>query len=259
MQERPQEAELNNPERQRVLVAVMNNRRDFDIAREQQWYRIPVARAPAQVAAEYLAFYFTSAFGPDKWSVTYYAPVRRFRIVTRLELLSDEPDHPRAERQYYKIEIGELIELPHPIPSRKLRRITFIPTTLDRLLHAAEINDLWYTSLLKERLWEELQRSGVEAEREYVLWEGRVAYVLDFALLCRAGNLGIECRSTSELNSVAESSSLREYVLSRGGWELLSLSESELKGSAAAWVEGLRRRIGELGGILPVEELAEDW
>jgi len=30
----------------RVLVAVMNNRRDFEIARDEGWYRIPVKHAP---------------------------------------------------------------------------------------------------------------------------------------------------------------------------------------------------------------------
>ncbi len=29
-----------------VLIAILNNRRDFQIARDQHWYRIPVERAP---------------------------------------------------------------------------------------------------------------------------------------------------------------------------------------------------------------------
>ncbi len=49
----------------RVLVAVMNDPRDLQIAREQGWYRIPLAHAPAQVGADYLAFYQTKAFGEE--------------------------------------------------------------------------------------------------------------------------------------------------------------------------------------------------
>ena len=30
----------------RVLVAIMNNPRDFEIARDEGWYRIPAKRAP---------------------------------------------------------------------------------------------------------------------------------------------------------------------------------------------------------------------
>ena len=138
----------------RVLVAVMNNRRDFQIAREQGWYRIPVRRAPRRVGADYLAFYFTAAFPEgQRHQINAYAPIRAYRMVTRAELLPGEADHPRAGDLYFKLEIGPLIALPTPIPSRKLRRVTFIPTTLDRLLSASEINDLWDTGRRKEELW----------------------------------------------------------------------------------------------------------
>ena len=115
-----------------VLVAVLTSPRDLAIAREQGWYRIPVKRAPRRVAADYLAFYQTRAFGEEAYAVSYYAPVRRFHLARRAELLPDEPDHPRAGEAYYQIEIGSLERLPRPIPSRRLRRITFIPTTLKR-------------------------------------------------------------------------------------------------------------------------------
>ena len=54
---------------QRVLVAVMNDRRDFEIARHEGWYRIPLKRAPSRVGADYLAFYQTKAFGDEKWAI----------------------------------------------------------------------------------------------------------------------------------------------------------------------------------------------
>jgi hypothetical protein len=128
----------------RVLVAIMNNRRDYAIACEEGWYRIPVARAPQRVGADYLAFYFTAAFPEDeRHRVSVYAPIRAYRLATRAALLPDERDHPRAADLYFKVEIGSLQRLERPIPSHKLRRITFIPTTLERLLTAHEINDLW--------------------------------------------------------------------------------------------------------------------
>lgn len=251
MQEQRQKSaqEPLNSEQQRVLVAVMNSQRDFEIARTQGWYRIPVATAPAQIAAEYLAFYFTKAFASEKWSVRYYAPVRRFRIVTRQELLPREADHPRADSQYYKIEIGPLQSLAQPIPSRRLRRITFILTTLERLLHAQEINDLWETDLLKERLWVELQRQGIEAEREYLVQEGRMAYILDFAVLCRQGDLGIECESRFSPASVAESSGFRSYFFNGKGWEILRFTASELEDDLEACVGVVTRHVDKHGGL----------
>jgi len=160
----------------RVLVAVMNNPHDLDIARERGWYRIPFQRAPARVGADYLAFYHTAAFGREKWSISYYAPVCGYRIVTRRDLLPDEPDHPRAEEKYYRIDIGSLQELPDPIPSRKLRRITFISTTLSCLLAAKEIRDLWQDDLAEEQLWLAFRSGVADTETDSYLGEARWPY-----------------------------------------------------------------------------------
>lgn len=139
---------------ERVLVAVMNTPRDLHIARDQHWYRIPVQRAPRKVGADYLAFYMTGAFSPaERHRVSLYAPIRAYHLATRIELLPQEPDHPRAKEHYFKVEIGPLQCLPRPIPSTRLRRITFISTTLERLLSAQEINDLWDRDRRQDALW----------------------------------------------------------------------------------------------------------
>jgi hypothetical protein len=132
---------------------------DLVRAREQGWYRLPLAHMPGRVAADYLAFYQTGAFPPgERWLVRWFAPVRGYYLATRRELIPEEPDHPRADHLYYRITLGELEPLPQPIPSSRLRRITFIPTTLARLLTATEINQLWLRSTAQGRLrtaWEQ--------------------------------------------------------------------------------------------------------
>lgn len=128
----------------RVLVAVITRPRDLQLAREQGWYRIPLAHLPRQLAAEYLAFYQTAAFGVERWSVRYYAPIRRYRIATRRELLPDEANHPRASARYYCLELGPLAELPLPVPAARLRRLTFITTTFGQLRRARDVRELWH-------------------------------------------------------------------------------------------------------------------
>ena len=131
------------PEEERVLVAIVPTLRDWHLICQEHWYRIPLARAPQSIAAEYLAFYHPKVFGELRWRIAYYAPILRYRVVRRHELLPQELDHPRANAIYYKLELGPLEALPQPIISRKLRRVTFINTTLSRLFQAREINDLW--------------------------------------------------------------------------------------------------------------------
>jgi hypothetical protein len=64
-------------------------------------------------------------------------------VVKRRELFPEEPWHPRAEDEYYRVELGPLQRLARPVVSRRLRRVTFIATTLGKLLNAQEINDLF--------------------------------------------------------------------------------------------------------------------
>jgi hypothetical protein len=126
-----------------VLVAVLTSPRDLEIARAQGWYRIPLARAPARLAADYLAFYQTAAFGPERWSVRWFAPVLRLRLLSRRELLPAEPDHPRAGERYYRVDLGPLAALPLPVPAARLRRVAFIPTSFGQLRRAADVRELW--------------------------------------------------------------------------------------------------------------------
>ena len=147
----------------RVLVAVMNNPRDLQIALKDCWYRIPVKRAPRRVGADYIAFYQTGVFPPDeRHCVRLYAPIYAYRLAERVELLPQEPDHPRARERYFKVEIGPMRTLARPIPSHKLRRITFIPTTLQRLLAAQEINDLWDRGQRQAELWAALTTENTD-------------------------------------------------------------------------------------------------
>ena len=57
--------------------------------------------------------------------------------------------------------IGPLQQLARPSVSRKLRRVTFIPTTLARLLNANEINDLWDGGSLQDELWAALKTNDI--------------------------------------------------------------------------------------------------
>jgi hypothetical protein len=147
-----------------VLVAVVNNPRDLEIARLLGWYRIPLRTAPKIVAVDFLAFYQTGAFEDEKWRIQYIAPVKGHELTTRAELLKTEPDHPRAKEEYYKIQIGPLERLPLPILAETWRRITFLYTTGEYLLRATAVNDLVVQSDERQVLWLALRE---RASQEY--------------------------------------------------------------------------------------------
>lgn len=248
-------AEAQEPgtgERWRVLVVLLNSLRDLEVARQEGWYRIPLKRAPTRVGADYLAFYQTSVFGEEGWAVNYYAPVRRYNIVPRRILLPVEPDHPRADDLYYRIEIGSLRRLARSIPSRRLRRITFIATTLDRLLRAGDINDLWCGTRDEEQLWRAFKEHGLAPERHYPLTEGEEQRTADFALFCRDGRLAVCLESETEVRNVRvirEHPLVTEYEAVALGWSVLRLDSRDLLEPAAACLRTVMEAAERLGGV----------
>lgn len=149
----------------------MTQPRDLEIARLFGWYRIPLRFAPKVVNVDYLAFYHTAAFGEElRWQIRYFAAVSGLELTTRAELLRDQPDHPRANEEYYKIQIGPLHELSNPIRSDNWRRITFLYTTGALFNRAKTGNDLVVQSEERDVLWrtlrERAENSGMYQSRE---------------------------------------------------------------------------------------------
>ena len=146
-----------------ILVAVINDPRDLEIARLLGWYRIPLRSAPKVIAVDYLAFYQTAAFGAEKWRIQHVAPVRGHELTSRLELLKDEPDHPHAHQEYYKVQIGPLARLPEAVLADEWRRITFFYTTGEYLQRAKTIRDLIVHSDERQLLWQALRERASQA------------------------------------------------------------------------------------------------
>ncbi len=149
-----------------VLVCILPSPRDLEIARLLGWYRIPLRRAPKVVAVDRLAFYQTGGFGSSGGKIEYTARVRGHELTTRGELLRDQPDHPRAGEEYFKIEIEGLERLPQPILAGKWRRLTFLCTTGEYLLRAERLHDLVVAADERAVLWRSL-RERAEQSQQY--------------------------------------------------------------------------------------------
>lgn len=156
---------LNLPETSLILVAILPNQRDFDIARLFGWYRIPLKSAPKVISVDYLAFYQTKTFGEgQRWQIAYVAEILGHELVRRRDLIRDEPDHPRSEEEYFKIQIGPLQRLETAVPAGDWKRITFFYTTGEQFKIAKTINDLVVKSQEeREVLWHSLRERALKA------------------------------------------------------------------------------------------------
>jgi hypothetical protein len=219
-----------------VLVTLMNNPRDLEIVRAERWYRIPAKHVPVHLTqTRYIAFYLTKAFGESKWTIREYAPVRGHELVRRRDLLPDEPNHPRADDAYYKLQLGSLIELPRPIVSRGGRRILFVWTTGDKFSRAVELNDLLGRSDADDALWDALKSAGIGAERQIIVRDQRARYRVDFWIPCARGNLAIVLGDVPRRLPKGKT------------WRAVQFSESDVIGQARSCLAQIRKMARELG------------
>ena len=110
-----------------ILVCVLPEPRDLEIVRLLGWYRIPFRTAPKVVAVDQLAFYQSGSFGESGGRINFFAQVKGHELTTRGELLKDETNHPRANEEYYKIQVGGTGEI---IPTDYRRQVETIDFSL---------------------------------------------------------------------------------------------------------------------------------
>ncbi|MBL8098809.1 MAG: hypothetical protein JNK81_06480 [Anaerolineales bacterium] len=149
-----------------ILVCLIKTPRDLEIARLLGWYRIPLRTAPKVVSVDYVAFYQPSTFQERGGQIEFIAQVKGHELTTRGELLKDEANHPRANEEYYKIQLGSLEKLKEPIKTDKWKRLTFLYSTGEYLLNAKVLNDLVVEGEERNLLWKSL-RERAENEQLY--------------------------------------------------------------------------------------------
>ena len=98
----------------RVLVGVVKRKRDYEIARQDLWYRIPQAQMPDGINAEYLALFLSrGGFGDQGGMIAAFARITGYELARRADLLPGESR--RADQVYYRIQFRRLIEKNPPI------------------------------------------------------------------------------------------------------------------------------------------------
>lgn len=147
-----------------LLLGILPSPKDLEIARVLGWYRIPLKSSPKIIDVDYFAFYQGAIFGEEhRWKVEYLAEYRGHELTTRGELLRDQPNHPRANEEYFKVQLGPLQPVDPPIKAGSWKRITFLFTTGDLFNRAETVNDLVVNTEERAILWKKLRERGQES------------------------------------------------------------------------------------------------
>lgn len=237
-----------------ALVGIVPRKNLWPIIQNQRWYHIPVKSAPRNVLeVKYVAFYFPNVFEKElRYQVIYFAPVLKIGTVKRIRLFPDQPRHPRRNKDYYQIHLGKIKELPHPILSKRRRKnVVHIPTSLQRLFTAEEVNDLYDTSPVEEKMYRALKRRHINPERQWYVWVHRQAYCLDFCIFCQKANIDLECDGERyhALPDALTKDRLRNNQLASVGWSVLRFSSTEIYRNLRDCLNVVERTIHTLEGL----------
>lgn len=244
------------PTRGEFLVAIINNRRDFNLAYERHWYRIPVDSVEKLLKKhwppQWLAFYQTKIFGRDAHAINYFSRVIDIQRAHRRQLFPNESQDAKSDKQYYKLLLQPLQRLPEPIFSRRFRRIVFIATTTEKFFKAVEINDLYDESPLEDKLWAQLKQLEVQAERQELIEINGRNYMLDFNIYCTKGKIDVETDGDSYHANRKKSAkdNIRNNDLTAAGWQVLRFTTAQIEQQMMSYcLPKIVETIEHLGGL----------
>ena len=116
---------------------------------------------------------------------------------------------------------------------------------------AQEINDLYDTSPLEDKMYQEMKKHKIQTERQLHVAVGGHNYYLDFGVFCHRANIDIECDGEKyhNLPEALTRDRERNNQLASYGWEVLRFRGSEINHRLQDCLEIIERTISNLGGL----------
>ncbi len=239
-----------------LLVGIVNRIGDYNVIHNQLWYRIPIEKVDKMLKdrwpPKWIAFYYTSRINKYPQMILHYGKVSSIEVKSRKELFPTEKINYKTRRNYSKISIEEVRTLPKPILSRRFRKIVFIKTTYNKFINAIEVNDLFDGSNLEDKLWAEMKRKMISAERQQVVKVDEKFYFLDFAIHCKKGKLDIETDGDRYHHNpeAAAKDNVRNNDLTSNGWNVIRFDSSQIHEKMETYcLPTIMTNINKLGGI----------
>lgn len=138
------------------------------------------------------------------------------------------------------------------VSSEEVCQVLWPDESYTKFTSAVEINDLWDESPLEDRLWAELKRLAIWAERQWPQPVGRTWYFLDFALFCTEGKIDVETDGDTchtDAKRIPEDNR-RDNDLEVGGWHVLRFNGHQIRESMSEYcVPKITEMINRLDGL----------
>lgn len=179
----------------RVLIGVVNRKKDLEYLLKGHWYRIPQKQMPKGIYTEYIAFFLsgTAAKRFGESGVYYYAARQGVELRYRKDLLPNEKSKKavaRANDVYYKIQFRQIEGKVPAILNPTGRRFSFIFSTWDRFINAAKIADLYSDAdYYVDRIYHALRDQNIRIDRYWDAQRKETGHGANVRIICESGIL----------------------------------------------------------------------
>lgn len=234
-----------------VLVAVLKSRSDLRILLRDGWYRIPFVFVPKRPFT-HVAFYQPAVFGRRGKRIEYFGRVAAKKFRRRIELLPDEPNHPRAHDEYLVCTFHSVEKLAKSIRNIVPRRVSFGFTTLEALHEAGDILELYGVPATEQIIQRRLKQFGIIAVPEHAVSAGGKRYRIDLVVWCTDGAVAIECDNRKAHSSKIQKQKDRQKdaALKYLGWRVVRLSEEDIVDHLDESLARIQKAISSLGSLI---------
>lgn len=233
------------------LVGIVADDADLKRFRDEGWYRVPdraLGRSLSRDALQELralALYQTGTITDGlPGAIELWGEITAIDTLRRRDLLPDQPNHPAAAELYHCVRVRSVQHLQQPIISRLPRRITFLRTTQQHLLHAVDLNDLVVGSPAEERLWHAVRETYPNFNRNVFMQVNGVLMEVDFGLVIGEMAVAVLCRDEERVGESVGS-------LYPEAWRVIRFSASRIENELEECVreimlaaEEVRREVG---------------
>lgn len=240
------------PETSRLLVGWMPSAHDLKFLDQERWYRI---RESASVIRsghwppKWFAAFEAAGVSGEKQQIVRFGKVLETFEASRRDLFPDSS--PADARRYQVLKLESVERLDAPLVAMRPRRNVFIETRIEKLWRAQEFNDIFHDSPYEDDLWQALKSHQIAAERQWPVSPGDERYVLDFALFCANGPLGVEVdgRFHHAREEVSVYDSVRDRAMTTAGWNVVRFQTQEVRADVERCVETIKRNVDRHGGL----------
>ena len=115
-------------------------------------------------------------------------------------------------------------------------------------------------STMEEKMYQEMKRRQISAERQLYVKAGGNNYCLDFGIFCLKGNIDVECDGEKYhiLPEALARDRKRNIQLTSFGWRVLRFSGREINRTTLDCLKTIETTIGNLEGLKPRQEQTID-